>query len=150
MPDSQLVEDLEELARASVTLTEEALRRTGARSISLQQWRAIQVVAEAAQGVRISDVARQVDVTVPATGRLLKRLEERGLLSLEREPDGSKAQVARLTAEGRALLDEALDERRRALAAIVSRLQEPQAAAVLAELTVAARDVVEKSTQWGP
>ena len=81
-----VIESLELVARASVALTDEVLRLAGARAMSLQQWRAILVVAETDDGARISAVARRVDVTVPATSRLLHRLAARNLISLE--PDG--------------------------------------------------------------
>ena len=94
-------DSLEIIARASVALTDDVLRLAGARSMSLQQWRALLVVAETEDGARISAVARRVDVTVPATSRLLHRLAARNLIGLEPDADGSTAQVARLSPDGR-------------------------------------------------
>ena len=118
------------------------MRLAGAHAMSLQQWRAIRVVAEADDGVRISAVARRVDVTVPATSRLLHRLAARNLISLEPDADGSTAQVARLTPEGRALVEDAVSRRRRVLAEVASRLQGSGAAQVLAELAAVMDDLV--------
>ena len=137
-----VIESLEVVARASVALTEETLRLAGARAMSLQQWRAILVVAETDDGARISTVARRVDVTVPATSRLLHRLAARNLISLERDADGSTAQVARLTPEGRILVEDGTARRRRVLVEVASRLQESEAAQVLAELAAVMDDLV--------
>lgn len=135
-------DSLELIARASVALTEETLRLAGARSMSLQQWRAILVVAETDDGARISAVARRVDVTVPATSRLLHRLATRNLISLEPDADGSTAQVARLTPDGRILVEDALARRRRVLAEVTSRLHGSQETRVLAKLATAMDDLV--------
>ena len=137
---------LEVIARASVALTEDVLRLAGARSMSLQQWRAILVVAETDDGVRISAVARRVDVTVPATSRLLHRLAARNLISLEPDVDGSTAQVARLTADGRNLVEDALARRRRVLAEVASRLQGPGEAQVLTELATVLDELVVRQS----
>ncbi len=145
-----VIESLELVARASVALSEDALRLVGHRSMSPQQWRAILIVAEMGDGVRISAVARRVDVTVPATSRLLHRLMARNLVSLEPDPDGTGAQVALLTADGQALVQHAIDRRRRVLANIASRLEEEDAAAVLAELASLMRDVALSSEDEAP
>ena len=145
-----VIESLELIARASVALTEDILHLAGARSMSLQQWRAILVVAEMKDAARISAVARRVDVTSPATGRLLQRLSARGLLSLEPDADGSGAQVVSLTANGQALVRDALDRRRRVLADIASQLNGADAASVLAELASVMRDVVLVSATGEP
>ncbi len=135
-------DSLEIIARASVALTDDALRLAGARSMSLQQWRAILVVAETEDGARISAVARRVDVTVPATSRLLHRLAARNLISLEPDVDGSTAQVARLTPDGRILVEDSIARRRRVLAEVASRLHGSEAARVLAELATVMDDLV--------
>lgn len=136
-----VIESLELVARASVALTEDALQLAGDRSVSLQQWRALLLVADMDDGVRISAVARRVDVTVPATGRLLHRLATRNLVRLEPDPDGSGAQVARLTPDGRALVEDAVARRRRVLEDVAQRLQEPEAGPVLAELALLMHDL---------
>ena len=144
-----VVESLELIARASVALTEEVLRLVGDRSLSLQQWRAILVVAEMDDAVRISAIARRVDVTAPATSRLLQRLAARDILSLEPDPDGSSAQVVRLTAAGQDLVRDALDRRRHVLEELASRLQERNAAPVVAELASLMNDLVFDSAMGG-
>lgn len=144
-PTATLTDLLELIARACVTLTEDALHLAGARSISLQQWRAILVLSEMEDGARISAVARRVDVTVPATSRLLQRLAARELLSLVPDPDGSAAQVARLSEDGQALVRDAHDRRRGVLADIASRLEERDAPAVLAELASLMHELVLSS-----
>ena len=141
-----VIESLELVARASVALTEDVLRLAGARTMSLQQWRAILVVAEMEDGARISTVARRVDVTVPATSRLLHRLAARNLVSLDPDRDGSGAQVARLTPNGQVLVEDGLDRRRRVLAEVASRLQSPEAASVLTELASVMGDLVRRHT----
>ncbi len=53
-----------------------------------------------------------------AASRLLRRLEDRGLLTLERDPQDRRATRARLTEEGRRLRQAVLDWRRQQIADI--------------------------------
>src|SRR3954451_12948193 len=80
--------------------------------MTFPQWRALLILGAAQDGARVSEVAARVGVTLPATGRLLRRLERRGLLALETDPDDRRATRARLTERGQATRDAILAYRR--------------------------------------
>jgi DNA-binding MarR family transcriptional regulator len=62
---------------------------------------------------------------LPATGRLLRRLERRGLLALETDPDDRRATRARLTEAGQATRDAILAYRRRMLTDVAQAVTLP-------------------------
>lgn len=116
MDSEALVTALERITIGAVGLTARAFSeaRPGV-DITLPQWRALMIIGSAGDGARIGEVAGRLRVTLPATGRLLRRLERRGLLSLATDPDDRRATRARLTEEGRAVVHDILEHRRSAL-----------------------------------
>ena len=60
MSEPSLVDSLEEIALGSVAVTNAALAQAGGEALSVEQWRAIVVLGEAEDGVRISGVARRI------------------------------------------------------------------------------------------
>jgi DNA-binding MarR family transcriptional regulator len=71
--------------------------------LTFPQWRAILIVGAHSDGLRVGRLAARVGVTLPATSRLLRRLERRGLLTLAPDPDDGRATRACLTPAGLAL-----------------------------------------------
>lgn len=145
MSEPSLVDSLEAIAVASVAVTNAALAQAGGDALSVEQWRAIVVLGEAEDGVRISAVARGFGVTLPATSRMLQRLVRRGLVAFDPDPRDSRATIARLTADGLSLRRAVLTERRRRLAEVAGSVdvgsEGEQAVALLAtafgnELTI--------------
>lgn len=61
----------------------------------------------AAEDPRIGDLRAAVDLSQPATSRLVARLEQRGLLCREPVPEDARAATLRLTDSGRTLLETA-------------------------------------------
>ena len=61
----------------------------------------------AAEDPRIGDLQAAVDLSQPATSRLVARLEQRGLLSREPVPGDARAATLRLTGSGTTLLETA-------------------------------------------
>jgi DNA-binding MarR family transcriptional regulator len=112
MEPESIVDALEAVAIGSVAITNASLSEAGAQALSFEQWRAILVVGEEEDGRRISEVAQRVSVTLPATSRLLRRLERRGLVALEPDPADGRATVCRLTRRGLTLRGAVLDYRR--------------------------------------
>ncbi len=92
--------------------------------LTFPQWRAILVVGADTNGARVGEVAARVGVTLPATSRLLRRLERRGLTTLG--PDGAdrRATRARLTERGQVIRAAILAHRRIALEAVAARLRD--------------------------
>lgn len=119
-----LTNDLEQIVVGAVGLTTRALAQADAGfELTFPQWRALLVLGEDADGARVGEVAVRVGVTVPATSRLLRRLERRGLTTLAVDDLDRRATRARLSERGRAIRASILADRRRALREIALRLQ---------------------------
>jgi DNA-binding MarR family transcriptional regulator len=119
--------DLERIAIGAVALTTRALTMAGTDfELTFPQWRAILVVGEDPDGARVGEVASRVGVTLPATSRLLRRLERRGLTTLATDDVDRRATRVRLTARGRDIRSAILAHRQSALQEIAERLPEPE------------------------
>ncbi len=116
MDSEALVTALERITVGAVGLTARAFSeaRPGV-DITLPQWRSLMILSASSDGARIGEVAGRLGVTLPATGRLLRRLERRGLLTLVTDPEDRRATRARLTDEGRGVVSAILEHRRGAL-----------------------------------
>ena len=119
-PDG-VIDALETIAVGSVAVTNAALKKAGGQALSVEQWRAILLVGEVGDGRRISEIARLVSVTVPATSRLLRRLAQRGLVSLAPDPRDARATMCRLTQRGLELREAVITNRRSLLREIATR-----------------------------
>lgn len=107
---------LERIVAGAVGVTTRALgEATPGFELTFSQWRAMLILGEASGGVRVGTVARRVGVTLPATGRQLRRLERRGLVELATDDADRRATLARLTPAGRDVRDAILRYRRRIL-----------------------------------
>jgi DNA-binding MarR family transcriptional regulator len=114
------------IAVGAVGLTTRALARADTGfELTFPQWRALLVLGETEDGARIGEVATRVGVTLPATSRLLRRLERRGLTALAIDAQDRRATRARLTLRGLAVRRSILDHRRAALREIAATLSEP-------------------------
>ena len=118
-----LADDLERIAVGAVGLTTRALASgdTGFE-LTFQQWRALLVLGEEPDGARVGEVAARVGVTLPATSRLLRRLERRGLVALSADELDRRATRARLTDRGGTARERILAHRRAELRQIVEGL----------------------------
>jgi DNA-binding MarR family transcriptional regulator len=129
MQSDDVVDLLQRVVLGSVAMTVSAIvQATGGHELTFTQWRAILVVGERDDGGRVGEVAERVHGTLPATSRLLRRLERRGLLSLERDEQDRRATRARLSPEGRRIRAAVLGHRREQLAAIAATVRPPRAA----------------------
>jgi DNA-binding MarR family transcriptional regulator len=116
------VQAIELVARATVDVTTRALAEAmPALDPSLLQWRALLIVGDDPAGARVGQVGDGVGVPLPAASRLVQRLQRRGLVEVERDPDDGRAVRVRLTPAGsharstvlarrRNLISEALDQ----------------------------------------
>ena len=120
-----LAGDLERIATGAVALTTRALAHADTGfELTFPQWRALLVLGESDDGARVGEVGARVGVTLPATGRLLRRLERRGLTSLSVDEQDRRAIRAQLTERGRAARESILAHRRTALVEIARSLGE--------------------------
>ncbi len=122
---------LERIVMGAVGLTTRSLA-SAAPSIDLTfpQWRALVILGELEEGARIGAIASRVGVTLPATGRLLRRLERRGIVALATDEDDRRATRARLTQQGLEARAAIIDYRRRVLADIAVGLGAAEAGSV--------------------
>jgi len=117
MPQVQrLADSIEQIVLGSVGLTARALTEASPDAeLTFSQWRALLVVGEAEDGARVGEVAERVAVTPPATSRMLRRLSERGFITLATDESDRRATRARLTARGKEIRSAIVAYRRRAL-----------------------------------
>jgi DNA-binding MarR family transcriptional regulator len=140
METEALAATLERIVSGAVGLTTQALgEATPGFELTFSQWRAMQVLGESRAGERVGSVARRVGVTLPATGRQLRRLERRGLVELETDEVDRRATRARLTPAGRDVHDAILGYRRRILLQRAGVLVDRPTAALARELEAVAR-----------
>jgi DNA-binding MarR family transcriptional regulator len=153
MSSEPIIGWLEGIIFGGVAITTDALEHaTDGQELTFIQWRAILVVGERDEGCRVGEVARFLRASLPATSRLMRRLERRGLLVLERDERDRRATLARLTATGSDLRSAVLAYRRREIAAIVAEAKPPASAErALRHLAARfdARGHVESSPQPG-
>ena len=115
--------DLERIVVGAVGLTTRALAQADTGfELTFPQWRALLVLGEGEDGARIGEVATRVGVTLPATSRLLRRLERRGLTAFAPDELDRRATRARLTIRGRGVRAAILEDRRAALREIARTL----------------------------
>lgn len=121
MRTDAIVEWLERIVVGGVAITTEALvHATDGQELTFTQWRAILLLGFDDDGCRVGEVAATLHASLPTASRLLRRLERRGLVTLEPDTADRRATRARLTAAGRHLRGAVLDHRRDRLAAIVA------------------------------
>ncbi len=123
-PDADtLTNDLERIVVGAVGLTTLSLASADAGfELTFPQWRAILVLGEADDGARIGEVAARVGGTLPATSRLLRRLEGRGLTTLAVDEKDRRATRARLSERGQVVRAAILEHRRAALRRVSAAL----------------------------
>jgi DNA-binding MarR family transcriptional regulator len=118
-----LTDDLERIVVGAVGLTTRSLASADAGfELTFPQWRAILVLGEHDDGARIGEVAARVGGTLPATSRLLRRLERRGLTTLAVDERDRRATRARLSDRGQAVRAAILEHRRATLREVAAAL----------------------------
>jgi DNA-binding MarR family transcriptional regulator len=122
---ASITDDLERIAIGMVGLTTRALAHAESDlELTFPQWRAILVVGAEIEGARIGEVAARVGGTLPATGRLLRRLERRDLVALATDDADRRATRARLTERGLAMRETILSHRRGVLETVAEKLRQ--------------------------
>lgn len=145
MQDDRLLDALDRIARAGVGITTRAIAEGGAAAdLTLPQWRALVVVAEAGMsGIRVGDLGRRLRLAAPGASRLVRRLEVRGLVVLTRDAPDRRAAIVRTTDPGRALWTAVILRRRELIAEAIGTVDAGAAVDVL--LDAIADALVEKA-----
>jgi DNA-binding MarR family transcriptional regulator len=126
-PIPTLADSIEAIVVGAVGLTSHALSQAAPDTeLTFPQWRALVIVGANDDGVRVGRVAESIGITAPATGRLLRRLEQRGLLTLTTDHDDRRATVARLTGLGAETRAAIVAYRRRALRSLAKGMTPDQ------------------------
>lgn len=122
MDDTHLIDSIEMIIVAGVAMTNAALSRAPAgHELTFPQWRVLVILADA-DGLPVNEISRLIEVTLPATGRQLRRLEQRGLVHLDPDQRDRRVTRARLTEAGRATRASITEQRRALIQEAVSDL----------------------------
>ena len=87
-------------------------------------------------GLRVSEVARGLGVTLPTVTAVMDKLVERGLVRRDEDPLDRRQHVCRLTGDGQALLDRLMAGRRAFTNALLEHLDADELAAFLRGMQV--------------
>lgn len=124
MPTAAFIGSLEAIIMAGVAMTVEVLADgPNEAELTLPMWRVMVVLGRAQEGATVSEVARRIRVTVPATSRQLRRLADRGLVDLAVDDRDHRAVRARLTQAGIASRRRTMDVRRERLEVALAGLR---------------------------
>ncbi len=124
MSETDLVDAIEAIVIAGVAMTNASLSKARqAPELTFPQWRVLVVLGHQPAGMPVHQIARRIEVTLPATGRQLRRLEQRGLLVLEPHRSDRRVTLARLSDEGARVRASIMADRRAAIAAALEGVQ---------------------------
>jgi DNA-binding MarR family transcriptional regulator len=107
----EVLESLELLLFGAVGLTSVALTAAAAADLTIQQWRALVVIARL-DSIGVGEVAARVGTTLPSASRLIGRLERRGLVATSRDEVDRRRTMVRTTPEGTATFNAVVARRR--------------------------------------
>ena|ERR671918_533701 len=107
----ELFEAIELLIFGAIGLTSFALAQASPAELTLHMWRALVVIGRAGT-IRVGEVALQIGTPLPATSRLLGRLERRGYLSSARDEEDRRATNVWLTPLGHEVREAVIRRRR--------------------------------------
>jgi len=102
---------VERVILGGVAITARALDGE-AEDLTFAQWRVLTILGEQAADSHVRRLGERVGVSAPSASRLLRRLEDRGLIELERDLRDRRFMRVRLTLAGQAVRDRVLDRRR--------------------------------------
>jgi len=93
-------ETWEALFRAQATIAAELTARTDWANLLPREYGVLYALSGAPKGLRITDLGEDALLTQPGMSRLVGRLEARGLVRREDDPDDARACRVQLTGEG--------------------------------------------------
>lgn len=104
-----------------------AVRVLEVRGLSFAELRLLVPLRAADGGRRPTELAHELHLTASGVTRALLPLERRGIVERRRDPSDARASLALLTAAGRTLLDEALEDAGERASRLLRRLNVGQA-----------------------
>ena|ERR1700739_1862023 len=131
-----------DLLRTADMLTRSAIGVLKAENLSSTQYNVLRILRGAPEGLPCGEIAGRLITRDPDITRLLDRMEKRGLISRARESRDRRMVRARLTPEGRKLVDRLDEPVQKMHRKLLGHLGKERLRA-LAELLAAARTKVE-------
>jgi DNA-binding MarR family transcriptional regulator len=131
-----------DLLRTADMLTRNAIEVLRDEDLSSTQYNVLRILRGAPQGLPCGEIAGRLITRDPDITRLLDRMEKRGLISRARESRDRRMVLARLTPEGRKLVDRLDEPVQKMHRKLLGHLGKEKLRA-LAELLAAARAKVE-------
>lgn len=109
--DERVVDAVERIILGGVAITARALDGE-VEDLTFSQWRVLTIVGEQEATAHVKGVGQRVGVSAPSASRLLRRLEDRGLIELQRDSVDRRFMRVRLTDAGQAARSQVIDRRR--------------------------------------
>lgn len=134
-----------QLLRTREALMQHFRPMLGARDVSETQWRVLRSLYER-DALEASELAHVAAVMAPSLTRMLKVLDERGLITTARHPTDGRRLLISLSPAGQAFMVEALPEMQRIYAQL-SHVIEP---ARMAQLQTLLKEVAELAADAAP
>ena len=91
--------------------------------VTEQQWRVLRALSQAGM-LDATEVAEKAFILAPSLTRMLRALEERGLIARHKDKDDGRRVLLTLTPAGQAVIDEVMPDSRRVYADIDQRFGE--------------------------
>lgn len=109
--DERVIDAVERIILGGVAITARALD-SEIEDLTFPQWRVLTIVGEHEANVHVKGVGQRVGVSAPSASRLLRRLEDRGLIELQRDAIDRRFMRVRLTEAGQAARSQVIERRR--------------------------------------
>lgn len=109
--DERVVDAVERIILGGVAITARSLEGE-AEELTFPQWRVLTIVGEQQASTHVGGVGQRVGVSAPSASRLLRRLEDRGLIELQRDATDRRFMRVRLTETGQAVRRGVIERRR--------------------------------------
>jgi DNA-binding MarR family transcriptional regulator len=109
--EQQVVDAVERIILGGVALTARALDGE-VEDLTFPQWRVLTIVGEHEANAHVKGVGQRAGVSAPSASRLLRRLEDRGLIELQRDTQDRRFMRVRLTEAGHAARSHVIERRR--------------------------------------
>jgi DNA-binding MarR family transcriptional regulator len=127
--------ELLEVVPAVMRTVRSKMRESGARNLSVPQFRALGFIARN-QRTSLSDVAEHIGLTLPSMSKLVDGLVERKLVLRANHPADRRRIMLELTGRGRTLWQSAREATQASLAERLSALSESECAAIMRAMRI--------------
>lgn len=136
----------ESMFRAQVVVGRELAAQDTWDELPRGDYDVLYTLAKASEGLRMTEINRQVMLTQPGISRLVSRLEEHGLVERRPDPNDARAQRVRLTEAGRDLQRRVGRRHVRHVIRAMTRALDPDQLRQLRELCAALTAAVEAAS----